>query len=96
MERFHAKCDKSDEVKRRILKIDWMRYSPQMDSHVRDRVARDLGMLYHEVGLNALEEWGRRGFQLEEGFFEKITEEKERVGKLMCGCAFRKGYDGSW
>ena len=68
-----------------------------MDSHARDRVTRDLGMQYHEVGLTALEEWGRRGFQLGEGFFKKITEEeKERVWRLMCGCAFRKGYDSSW
>ena len=75
-----ARCKKGDECKERILKIDPMRYSPQSGSIVRERVARDLGMQYHEVGLVTLEERNRRGFQLEEDFFEKITEEdKQRV-----------------
>ena len=95
--RMLAHFEKSRECKKKVLGTSLEGSHHQDDSVVRDRVARDLGMQYHEVGLEALEEWGRRGFRLEEGFFEKITaEQRERADKLMEGCAFRKGYDKSW
>lgn len=57
-----------------------------------DRVARDLGKAFHEVGLEEYEEWAKKGFQVREGEFENPSEEeKERLLKLRIGCALRKG-----
>lgn len=57
-----------------------------------DRVARDLGMAFHEVGIEEYEEWHRRGFHANPGDFENLSEkEKKRLDKLQVGCALRKG-----
>ncbi|KAL9591745.1 MAG: hypothetical protein Q9179_007413 [Wetmoreana sp. 5 TL-2023] len=57
-----------------------------------DRVARDLGKAFHEVGLEEYEEWKRRGFEVEEGDFENLSqEERDRLKELMNGSALRKG-----
>ena len=57
-----------------------------------DRVARDLGIAYHEVGIEEYEEWHKRGFHADLKDFENPSEEeKARLMKLMTGCALRKG-----
>ncbi len=63
-------------------------YMPQAD----DRVARDLDIPYHTVGLSAYEEWQRRGFHLEVGeMVERPSKvEMDRIGAIMAGSAFRK------
>lgn len=57
-----------------------------------DRVARDLGIAYHEVGIEEYEEWHKRGFHADPKDFENPSEEeKARLSKLMTGSALRKG-----
>lgn len=57
-----------------------------------DKVARDLGIAYHEVGFEEYEEWHKRGFRRDKGELENLDEdEKERLQRLMVGCALRKG-----
>lgn len=57
-----------------------------------DRVARDLGKAFHEVGVEEYEEWAKKGFKVQEGEFENPSEEeRERLLKLRIGCALRKG-----
>ncbi|KAL8769869.1 MAG: hypothetical protein Q9209_004307 [Squamulea sp. 1 TL-2023] len=57
-----------------------------------DRVARDLGKAFHEVGMDEYEEWKAKGFTVKKGEFDDPTEEeKERLKKLLRGCALRKG-----
>ena len=57
-----------------------------------DRVARDLGIAFHEVGVEEYEEWHKRGFKASaEDFKDPSEEEKERLFGLSRGCALRKG-----
>lgn len=57
-----------------------------------DRVARDLGKAFHEVGMEEYEEWAKKGFELKDGEFDDPSEEeKERLMKLQSGSALRKG-----
>lgn len=58
-----------------------------------DRVARDLGKAFHEVGVEEYEEWVRKGFEVREGEFEGLgkEEEEERLLGLQTGSALRKG-----
>ena len=59
-----------------------------------DRVARDLGIAYHLVGMEEFEEWGRRGFSVKEGELERENipeEERERISRLASGSALRVG-----
>ncbi len=57
-----------------------------------DRVARDLGIPFHEVGMEEYETWKQRGFKVEPGEFENPSEEElDRVMQLMFGSALRKG-----
>ena len=59
-----------------------------------DKVARDLGIAYHLVGMEEYEEWKRRGFNVKEGELEggnMEEEERERIERLAAGSALRKG-----
>lgn len=57
-----------------------------------DRVAKDLGIAYHEVGMEEYEEWKKKGFHAEASEFENRSEEdRNRLIKLMEGSSFRKG-----
>lgn len=57
-----------------------------------DRVARDLGIAYHEVGVEEYERWAAKGFNAKKEDFENPSEEeKDRLFTLMQGCALRKG-----
>ncbi len=59
-----------------------------------DKVARDLGIAYHEVGVEEFEEWKSKGFSVKEGELELDNipeEERERITKLATGSALRKG-----
>ena len=56
-----------------------------------DRVARDLGMPYHKVGVEHFEEWKSKGFKVKKNEFENLSkEELERVDEQMTGSVFRK------
>ena len=58
------------------------------------KVARDLGIAYHLVGMEEFEEWGRRGFSVREGELERENmeeEERERIERLASGSALRIG-----
>jgi hypothetical protein len=60
---------------------------------VQDRVAKDLGVPWHKVGVEQYREWKRLGFKIDPEEFktEKISEEeKERLLELSIGSAFRK------
>jgi hypothetical protein len=70
-------------------------YTNFLDNRVArwdDRVARDLGIPFHEVGMEEYETWKQRGFKVEPGEFENPSEEElDRVMQLMIGSALRKG-----
>ncbi len=64
----------------------------QQETAWDDRVARDLGMAYHEVGIDEYEEWHKRGFHADPGDFENLSDkEKKRLDKIQVGSALRKG-----
>ena len=57
-----------------------------------DRVAKDLGIAFHTVGMEEYEEWQNRGFKANPEDFENISkEEDDRLNELQAGCALRKG-----
>ncbi|OJD38773.1 nardilysin isoform 2 [Diplodia corticola] len=58
-----------------------------------DRVSKDLGVPFHEVGLEEFEEWERRGFQKAKAgeYMKYSNEQMERVSNLASGSALRKG-----
>ena len=59
-----------------------------------DKVARDLEIAYHLVGMEEYEEWKKRGFSVKEGELEReniTAEEEERITRLATGSALRKG-----
>ena len=59
-----------------------------------DKVARDLGIAYHLVGMEEYEEWKNKGFSVKEGELERENipeEERERISRLASGSALRKG-----
>jgi hypothetical protein len=56
------------------------------------RVARDLGKAFHEVGMEEYEEWKRKGFKVEAGEFDNLSEkEQRRLTDLSIGSAMRVG-----
>lgn len=57
-----------------------------------DRVAKDLGKAFHEVGVEEYKEWVEKGFKVSEvEFLDLPKEEEERLLKLQTGSALRKG-----
>lgn len=57
-----------------------------------DKVARDLGIAFHKVGVEEYEEWHKKGFRVEPGECDEISkEERVRLLRLTEGSAFRKG-----
>ncbi len=69
----------------------------QQETAWDDRVARDLGMAYHEVGIDEYEEWHKGGFHADPGDFENLSEkEKKRLDKIQVGSALRKGSKHRW
>ena len=56
-----------------------------------DRLARDLGIAYHEVGMEEYEEWQKKGFTAKKEEFDLSEKERKRLMDLMEGCALRKG-----
>ena len=90
LEKMMEKNDKEDKRKAEIIGSSDPNF-PQKEAW-DDRVARDLGIAYHEVGVDEYEEWHKRGFHADPKDFENISEEdKARLMKLMTGCALRKG-----
>ncbi|KAL8641498.1 MAG: hypothetical protein Q9228_001708 [Teloschistes exilis] len=43
-----------------------------------DRVARDLGKAFHEVGVEEYEEWAEKGFRVKEGEFVDLERKRRR------------------
>ena len=70
---------------------------PKENAHIYeqwgdDRVARDLGLAFHEVGMEEYEEWQKRGFKANAEDFDNMSnQEKDRLMELMAGSALRKG-----
>lgn len=56
-----------------------------------DRVARDLGIAFHEIGMEEYEEWQRKGFKAKKEDFDLNEKERARLMDLMGGSALRKG-----
>ena len=95
MEKF-AKERRDTERKVKILGINKSEndISPLDEMAWDDKVARDLGKAYHEVGVEEYEEWKKRGFKIKEGELdlENIPEEeKARISRVATGSALRKG-----
>ena len=95
MEKF-AKERRDTERKVKILGINKSEnnISPLDEMAWDDKVARDLGNAYHEVGVEEYEEWKKRGFKIKEGELdlENIPEEeKARISRVATGSALRKG-----
>ncbi|KAF9640058.1 hypothetical protein BFW01_g11864 [Lasiodiplodia theobromae] len=67
--------------------------SPAMQWTWVDRVSKDLGVPFHQVGLEEFEEWEKRGFEkAKEGDYGKFSEEQnERMLRIASGSAMRKG-----
>lgn len=56
-----------------------------------DRIARYLGIAFHEVGIEEYEEWQKRGFHVDPGEFDNLPQvEKDRLGELQA-LRFEKG-----
>ena len=90
-----AKLDKKreeSEQKKKIMGAEKDQVTSTAEPAWDDRVARDLGIAYHEVGMEEYEEWQRRGFHAEPGEFQNPSQkEKDRLMRLSTGCALRKG-----
>ncbi|MCJ1450822.1 hypothetical protein MMC28_001156 [Mycoblastus sanguinarius] len=85
---------KEDERIGEMMGVPFTQQSPLHHFAWDDRVARDLGIAFHEVGMEEYEEWHKRGFVFpkeEFGAFWDSEEERNRVTKLATGSAFRKG-----
>lgn len=55
-------------------------------------VAKDLGMAFHEVGMEEYEEWKKRRFKTRAVEYKDLRkEEQERLLNLTSGSALRKG-----
>ena len=88
---FHARQRDGDR-KAEIMGLDQVSFGAKWEAVGTDRVARDLGLAFHEVELEQYEEWRRRGFHLAPGEFDDISKEEiDRLARLQSGCAFRKG-----
>lgn len=61
-----------------------------MEDAWEDRVAKDLGKAFHDVGMEEYEEWKRKGFKVDAEEFEDLSkEEKERLMNLATGSAMK-------
>ena len=83
------------EIKAHTLGV-WGRgphfWSPFMTMAWDDKVSRDLGIAYHEVGLEEYALWKQRGFEARESDFKDLSkEERERITRLASGSVLRKG-----
>ena len=57
-----------------------------------DRVAQDLGIAYHKVGVEEYKKRVENGFSAKKEELEKTSkEERDRLMGLASGCALRKG-----
>ncbi|KAL8918903.1 MAG: hypothetical protein Q9208_007084 [Pyrenodesmia sp. 3 TL-2023] len=83
---------KKDERKRKLVEVSEEQARKFYMGAMDDKVARDLGIAYHEVGIEEYEEWHKKGFRRKEGELENLDdEERKRLDKLVTGCALRKG-----
>lgn len=88
-----AKQDEERERKGEIMGVTEDSKNSIQDENVwDDLVARNLGLAYHEVGIEDFEQWHEKGFKTRpEKFKDLSSEEKDRIQKLTSGCALRKG-----
>ncbi|KAL8751589.1 MAG: hypothetical protein Q9184_006023, partial [Pyrenodesmia sp. 2 TL-2023] len=83
---------KEDERKKELMEVTEEQARKLYMGAMDDKVARDLGIAYHEVGIEEYEEWHKRGLRRKEGELENLDdEERKRLEKLATGCALRKG-----
>ncbi|MCJ1475724.1 hypothetical protein MMC13_004387 [Lambiella insularis] len=69
------------ERKLEIFKLARWDLPYDVDWCMLERIAKELGKQYHEVGMDALEEWNRRGFSLEPDFAQKLSEADKKGRK---------------
>ncbi|KAL9615928.1 MAG: hypothetical protein Q9160_009140 [Pyrenula sp. 1 TL-2023] len=85
------RSEKARNIKSRVIgvKVD---DSPMMEQAWNDRVSKDLGIPFHEVGPEQFEKWQEKGFKASRNEIEKVLKQDgERLEFLMTGCALRKG-----
>ena len=92
----YAEARKKTERKAELLGLakSYNNISPFDEMAWDDKVARDSGIAYHEVGVGEFEEWKSKGFSVKEGELERENipeEERERISRLATGSALRKG-----
>lgn len=70
----------------------------EFDAHyqmgaLKDRVSKDLGIMWHEVGLSQVQEWERKGYtKAKNGEYREFSEEyKQRMMDFMSGASLRSG-----
>ncbi|KAL1382630.1 hypothetical protein HDK64DRAFT_54007 [Phyllosticta capitalensis] len=66
---------------------------PTEANHWRDRVSKDLGVPWHEVGVERFQEWDRKGFPKakKDEYKNFDQEESERMMSLLKGGRYRVG-----
>lgn len=83
---------KQGERKRELMEVTDEQARKFYMGAMDNKVAKDLGIAYHEVGIEEYEEWHKKGFRRKEGELENLDdEERKRLDKLVPGCALRKG-----
>lgn len=61
--------------------------------HVRDHVSKDIGIPYHQIGVEKVKEWREKGFEpfdYESWWKEPNEVEKKRMSKMTMGSKLRK------
>ena len=80
------------EKKRELMDATRLDDTTYLEQAMDDRVAKDLNMAYHEVGIKEYEQWHAKGFRRQKGELENLSDaEKDRLMDLMSGSALRKG-----
>ena len=87
-----AEKQKEDERKRDIMEVGECGVIKLPTSALEDKVAKDLGLHFHEVGIEEFEQWHQKGFRRQKGELEDPSEEeRKKLGRLETGSALRKG-----
>ncbi|KAJ9157624.1 hypothetical protein NKR23_g355 [Pleurostoma richardsiae] len=84
-----AHLEKEMEEEKRMREILGL---PEDAIDTEAKIARDLDIPFHTVGLPEFEEWHRRGFRLEPGELQEpvFEEEADRLMAISAGSFFRE------
>lgn len=84
--------EREEQTKRKADLIGYADLDGVQEPACDNKVAHDLGIAFHEVGMEEYEEWHKKGFRVKPGEFDNIPrEEYDKLVKVMEGSAFRKG-----